>query len=128
MGELPSQQPPDWWKSSAPCFASRRAMSVSAAAVALTRAIGIMAVPRRTRKCAARQKAVRRSARSEEPERLRRIAHQQVLCLLIVVKHHLVCLAPDARLLVAAERCVRRIGVVAVGPYAAGLDLTAHAV
>jgi hypothetical protein len=30
-----------------------------------------------------------------------------------MVEHHLVVLAPDARLLVAAERRVRRVGVVA---------------
>ena len=37
-------------------------------------------------------------------------------------------LAADAGLLVAAERRVRRIGVVAVGPDAAGLDGAAEAV
>ncbi len=37
-------------------------------------------------------------------------------------------LAPDAGLLVAAEGRVRRVGVVAVGPHAAGLDGAAEAV
>ena len=65
---------------------------------------------------------------SEEPELLRAVADEQILGLLVVVEHHLVILAADARLLVAAERRVRRVGVVAVGPHAAGLDGAAHAV
>ena len=40
-----------------------------------------------------------------------------------MVEHHLVVLAPDAGLLVAAERGVRRVLVVAVRPDPAGLDL-----
>jgi hypothetical protein len=44
-----------------------------------------------------------------------------------VVEHHLVVLAPDAGRLVAAEGRVRRVVVVAVGPYAPGLDRAAHA-
>ncbi len=56
---------------------------------------------------------------SEEAERLGRVADQQVLGLLIVVEHHLVGFAPDARLLVAAERRMGGIGVVAVDPDAA---------
>jgi hypothetical protein len=66
--------------------------------------------------------------RSEEPERLRAVADQQVLRLLVVVEHHLVVLATDAALLVAAERRVRRVDVVAVGPDAAGLDAAAEPV
>ena len=45
-----------------------------------------------------------------------------------MVEHHLVVFAADARLLVATEGGVRGIGVVAVGPHAAGLDRAAHAV
>src|SRR5579871_4321234 len=63
----------------------------------------------------------------EEAERLRTIADENVLRLLIVVEHHLVRLAPDARLLVAAERGVCGIEVVAVGPNAARLDPAPHA-
>ncbi len=37
-------------------------------------------------------------------------------------------LTPDPRLLVATERGMRRVKVVAVGPHAPGLDPTAHAV
>src|ERR1700687_276204 len=59
---------------------------------------------------------------SEEAECLRAVTDQHVLRLLIVIEHHLVRLAADARLLVATERGVRRISVVAVGPHAAGLD------
>ncbi len=34
--------------------------------------------------------------------------------------------APDARLLIAAERSMCRIGVIAVGPYAPGLNAAPH--
>src|SRR6266536_1625129 len=60
----------------------------------------------------------------EEAELLRAVADQEVLGLLIVIEHHLVGLAADTRLLIAPERRMRRIGVVAVGPNAAGLDRT----
>ncbi|CAM2147310.1 hypothetical protein PT2222_10131 [Paraburkholderia tropica] len=65
---------------------------------------------------------------SEETQRLVAIADEQVLRLLIVIEHHLVVLAADARLLVAAERRVRRIRVIAVRPHAPGLDLAAEAI
>src|SRR5450631_2464473 len=58
----------------------------------------------------------------EESQRLRTVAHQYILSLLIVVQHHLMSLAPDTGFLVSAESRVRRIGMVAVGPYASGLD------
>lgn len=64
----------------------------------------------------------------EEAQLLRRIRHQQVLRLLIVIQHHPVVLPPDPRLLVAAESGVRRVGVVAVRPDAARLDRSARAV
>ena len=53
----------------------------------------------------------------EKSQRLLAIAHQQVLGLLIVVKHHLVIFASYARLLAAAERGVCRIHVIAVCPH-----------
>src|SRR5258708_27155375 len=59
---------------------------------------------------------------SEEAQLVLAVADQQVLGLLVVVQHHLVGLAADARFLVAAEGRVRRVGVVAVGPHAPGLD------
>src|SRR5579863_3841469 len=90
-------------------------ISCSAAGVALTRRASDMA------------SAARRPG-SEEPERLRRVAHQQILGLLIVIEHHLVRLAADARLLVTAEGGMRGVGVVAVGPDAPGLDGPTHAV
>src|SRR6516165_3733063 len=65
---------------------------------------------------------------SEEAELLGAIADQHVLRLLIVIEHHLVGLAADARLLIAAERRMGGIGVVAIGPHAAGLDRAAEAV
>ncbi|PNG63817.1 hypothetical protein TI06_23040, partial [Vibrio vulnificus] len=58
----------------------------------------------------------------EEAQRVDVVAHQQVLGLLVVVEHHLLRLATDAGLLVAAERGVGRVQVVAVGPHATGLD------
>src|ERR1700682_1878396 len=60
---------------------------------------------------------------SEEPLRLIAIGDEQVFGLLVVVEHHLVVLAADARLLVAAERRMGRVQVVAVGPHPAGLDI-----
>src|SRR3569623_573194 len=66
--------------------------------------------------------------RSEEAKLLRAVADQEVLGLLIVIKHHLMGLAPNARLLVAAECRVRGIGVVAIGPDPASLDGAAEAV
>src|ERR1700691_250579 len=59
---------------------------------------------------------------SEESKRLGGIADQHVLGLLVMVQHHLVRLAPDARRLIAAEGCMGGIGVVAVRPHAPGLD------
>ena len=44
-----------------------------------------------------------------------------------MVEHHLVVLAPDARLLVPAEGGVGRIQVVAVGPDPPCLEAAAHA-
>src|SRR6476646_8008157 len=64
---------------------------------------------------------------SEEAELVLAIAHQHVLGLLIVVEHHLVVLAADTRLLVATERRVRRVLMVAVRPDAPGLDSATHA-
>ena len=66
--------------------------------------------------------------RSEEAELLRAVADEQVLGLLVVIQHHLVGLAADTRLLVATERGVRRIGVVAIGPDPARLDGAAEPV
>src|SRR6185312_10758607 len=74
-----------------------------------------------------RARALRRS-RLKEPHRLRAIAHQYVLGLLVMVEHHLVVFAPDAGLLIAAERRVRRVEVVAIGPHPSRLDAAAHAI
>ena len=60
----------------------------------------------------------------KEAELLGAVAYQQVLGLLIVVEHHAVRLAANAGLLISAEGCVRRIGMVAVDPHAARLDGT----
>src|SRR6185436_6028659 len=66
--------------------------------------------------------------RSEETELLRAVADQQVFGLLVVIQHHLVGLAADTRLLVTAERGMRRIGMVAIGPDAACLDGAAETI
>ena len=63
----------------------------------------------------------------EEPEGLGVVADQQALGLRVVVEHHAVVLAPHAGRLVAAERGVGRVLVVAVGPHATGLDCAPHA-
>src|SRR5579872_5627771 len=65
---------------------------------------------------------------SKEAELLWAVADQEILGLLIVIEHHLVVLAADAGLLVAAERGVRRVGVIAIGPDASGLDRAAEAI
>ena len=59
---------------------------------------------------------------SEESELLWAVADQEILGLLVMVEHHLVGLAANARLLVAAECRMRRVGVVAIGPDPSGLD------
>src|SRR5689334_10603366 len=105
MGELPSQQPPDWWNISGPWMASSFTSRSAAAAVSVTRC-----------------------TMSEEAETLRRVADQQVLGLLVVVEDLGVVLTADARGLVAAERGVRGVGVVAVRPDAARLDPAAEPV
>src|SRR5699024_11883561 len=64
-----------------------------------------------------------RTADSEEALRPLRVGDEQVLGLLVVVEHHAVVLAAEAGLLVAAERRVRRVLVVGVGPHAPGRDL-----
>src|SRR5438067_11126819 len=63
----------------------------------------------------------------EEPEWIRVIADQHTLGLRVVLEHHAVVLTADAGRLVAAERRVCRVLVVAVGPHPAGLDCAAHA-
>src|ERR1700744_5366109 len=63
--------------------------------------------------------------RLEETLRVLRVGHEKVLRLLVVVQHHLVVLAADTGLLVATERGVRRVGVVAVRPDPPGLDVAA---
>src|SRR5438094_621856 len=70
----------------------------------------------------------RRGADSEKPECFVGIADQDVLRFLIVVEHHFVGLAAEARLLVSAESGMGRIGVIAVRPYAPGLDAAADPV
>src|ERR1700683_1434465 len=122
MGEEPSQQPPDWWNSTGPCSRVRTAIRSSAAPVATTRGGAVVNsaiwAPRWTPS----------KPNSEEPELLGAVADQQVLGLLIMVQHHLVGLAADARLLIAAKRRVGRIGMVAVGPHPTRLDGAAEAV
>src|SRR5690349_9634139 len=69
-----------------------------------------------------RPPGLRPPPQSEEAELLRAVTDQEILGLLIVIQHHLVGLATDARLLVAAERGMCRIGVIAVGPDPARLN------
>src|SRR5450631_368725 len=58
----------------------------------------------------------------EKSKRLRAVAHQHVLGLLVMIKHHFVRFSADTGFLVSAEGRVRGIGMVAIGPYASGLD------
>ena len=59
---------------------------------------------------------------SEEAKFLCAIAHQHILCLLIITQHHFVILAPNPGLLIASESCMRRIGVIAIRPNATSLN------
>ena len=54
--------------------------------------------------------------RLEEAELLRRVRDQEVLGLLVVLQHHLVRLAPDSGLLVAAEGGVCRVCLLYTSP------------
>src|SRR5690554_2159390 len=65
---------------------------------------------------------------SEKAQRLRAVAHQQALGLLVVGQGHLVGFAADAGLLVTAKGGVRRVHVIAVGPDAAGFDAATYPV
>jgi hypothetical protein len=65
---------------------------------------------------------------SEEAERFGAVADQQIHGLLMMIEHHPVRFTADARLLVAAERRVRGIGVVAIGPDAPRRDAAARAI
>ena len=81
---------------SLPCLAVRRSIASSAASVATIRS------------------AIALLLGSEEAERLGVIADQQALGLAVVLEHHLVVLAADARGVVAAERRVGGVLVLAV--------------
>ncbi len=59
-------------------------------------------------------------------QRFIRVADQQTFRLLVMLQHHLVGFTPDARLLITPKRRVRRIGVIAVSPYAPGLNAPSH--
>src|SRR6478735_6314686 len=122
MGELPSQQPPDWWNISGPWAPVRRRRRSAASPVRSTRLGEARGSPGRP------VWGDTVTAGSEEAESVGRVGDEQVLRLLVVVEHHLVVLAADSRLLVAAEGRVRRVLVVAVGPHATGLDATTHPV
>src|SRR5664279_5449221 len=95
-----------------PRAARRRAIAWSAAGVAVMRA----------------GTAVWDIRYSEQAEWFGAVADQQVLGLAVVVQHHPVVLPADAGDLVTTERRTRRVGVVAVRPDPAGLDLAAHLV
>src|SRR6218665_2890193 len=154
IGALPSQQPPDWWNISGPYFVRNWSISAIAASVAVTRktfsvigasdvwpaeknpapgaggrggGCGVWGEGKRPGRGGRVSGVTMDRNRSEEPELVLAVAHHQVLRLLVVVEHHLVVLAPDARVLVAAECSVGRVEVVAVGPHAPGLYALAHA-
>src|ERR1700688_2054210 len=58
----------------------------------------------------------------EKSKRLRAVAHQHVLSLLVMIKHHFVRFSADTGFLVTAEGRMRGIRMVAIGPYASRLD------
>src|SRR5438445_9396211 len=101
-------------------------MSASAAGVAVTFSSNNASDEKRPARTKATAPVVRENL--EEAELLRAVANQHVLGLLVVIEHHLVRLAADAGLLVAAKGRMRGIGVIAVGPDPAGLDRAAEPV
>ncbi len=48
--------------------------------------------------------------------------------LLIGIQRHLVRFPPDAGLFIAAERRMRRVDMIAVGPHATGFNAATHAI
>src|ERR1700722_7530877 len=58
----------------------------------------------------------------EKSKRFRAVAHEHVLGLLVMIEHHFVRLSADTGFLVTAEGRMRGIRMVAIGPYASGLD------
>src|SRR3984885_3786567 len=68
------------------------------------------------------------TAPSEKAERFGAVADEQVLRLAVVIQHHEVVLASDARDLVATERGTCRVLVIAVRPDTTRLDTAAHLV
>src|SRR5437764_15492706 len=118
---------------SAPCLASRRAINSSAAGVASTRVITFIA---RSRKkdgpnalaSGPRRSRSRRTRSLEEPKRFGAVRDQQILGLLVMIEHLAMVFATDTGLLVTAERGMRRIEVIAVGPHPTRLDLASHAI
>ena len=58
----------------------------------------------------------------EEPERFRAVAHQDILRLLVMIEHHFVRFPSHTGFFISAESRVCGIRVVAIGPYASGLD------
>src|ERR1700691_2397750 len=101
---------------SSPCAARSSSMSLRAAGETVTRP-GSIAMT-----------LFKRAPASEEAQRLRTVAHQDILGLLVMVEHHLVSFSADSGLLVAAEGGMRRIRMVAIGPDPAGLDTAAETI
>src|SRR4051794_7023987 len=111
MGELPSQQPPDWWNISSPCCDSSFAISSRAEGVAST--------------CWGSDD---KECLLKEAHGAGAIADQLILGLLVVIEHHAMVFAADAGLLVTAECGMRGIEVVAVRPHAAGVNFATEGV
>src|SRR5208282_2612925 len=123
---------------SGPCWAFNAATSATASGVNTT--LSIIRPPRSTKRrpappperrtplSAAAPFGAARPDRSEEAQCIRAIADEQVLRLLVVIQDHLMCFAAEARLLVAAERRMSRIHMIAVRPHATRLDLAADAI
>ncbi len=65
---------------------------------------------------------------SEQAQRRGAVAHQQVFGLLIGIQRHLVRFPTDAGLFIAAERRMRRVDMIAVGPHATGFNAATHAI
>src|ERR1700691_3325712 len=99
-----------------PCAARSSSMSLRAAGETVTRPGSIVMT------------LFKRAPALEEAQRLGAVADQNVLRLLGMVEHHRMSLSADSGLLVAAEGCMRRIRMIAIGPDPACLDAAAETI
>src|SRR3990167_7955878 len=87
MGAEPSQQPPLWWNSSAPCLARNWSTTARAASVMASRS----------------QNSVMPKPTSEEAHFFLGVGNQHVFGVAVMVQHNMVVFTADTGFLVAAK-------------------------